>query len=200
MKLYLVRHGQTDLNKVRRFQGHIDVPLNEAGIGQAQKLALRLSCEPLDKIYTSPLSRTQQTAEIIRSNHQIDIMTNEELAEMSFGSLEGKTYREINEIFPDWNASVFDFTFAGGENLDNLVVRMKSFLDELKKQDEKTNVLVVTHSGCLRVMLCLLMDIDVNKWWQFKIDVASLSIVSNVTQGAVLNLLNDTSHLNVIYK
>ncbi|HAS28303.1 MAG TPA: alpha-ribazole phosphatase [Dehalococcoidia bacterium] len=196
LKLYLIRHGQTELNKVRRFQGRIDVPLNETGIGQAQKLALRLSSEPLDKIYTSPLSRAQQTAEIIRSSHQIDIMTNEELVEMSFGSLEGKTYREINEIFPDWNASVFDFTFAGGENLDNLVVRMKSFLDIVKKQDENSNILLVTHSGCLRVILCLLLGIDVNKWWQFKIDVASLTVVDNVTQGAVLTLLNDTSHLN----
>ena len=196
MKLYLIRHGQTELNKVRRFQGRIDVPLNETGIGQAQKLALRLSSEPLDKIYTSPLSRAQQTAEIIRSSHQIDIMTNEELVEMSFGSLEGKTYWEVNEIFPDWNASVFDFTFAGGENLDNLVVRMKSFLDIVKKQDENSNILLVTHSGCLRVILCLLLGIDVNKWWQFKIDVASLTVVDNVTQGAVLTLLNDTSHLN----
>jgi len=196
LKLYLIRHGQTELNKVRRFQGRIDVPLNETGIGQAQKLALRLSSEPLDKIYTSPLSRAQQTAEIIRSNHQIDIMTNEELVEMSFGSLEGKTYWEVNEIFPDWNASVFDFTFAGGENLDNLVVRMKSFLDIVKKQDENSNILLVTHSGCLRVILCLLLGIDVNKWWQFKIDVASLTVVDNVTQGAVLTLLNDTSHLN----
>jgi alpha-ribazole phosphatase len=196
LKLYLVRHGQTDLNKARRFQGRINVPLNETGREQAQKLALRLSSEPLDKIYASPLSRVQQTAEIIRSNYQIDITTSEELVEMSFGSLEGKTFEEINGIFPGWDHAVFDFTFAGGEKLDDIVIRIKSFLDELKKQDENSNILVVTHSGCLRVMLCLLMDIDVNKWWQFKIDVASLSVVGNVTQGAVLTLLNDTSHLN----
>jgi len=197
LKLYLVRHGQTDLNKVRRFQGRIDVPLNETGREQAQKLSLRLSSEPLDKIFASPLSRAQQTAEIIRSNHQIDITASEDLVEMSFGSLEGKTFQEINGIYTDWDPAVFDFTFAGGENLGKLVIRMKSFLDMLKKQDENSQILVVSHSGGLRVMLCLLLGIDVNKWWQFKIDVASLSIVSDVNRGVVLNLLNDTSHLNM---
>ncbi len=73
---------------------------------------------------------------------------------------------------------------------------MQSFVDMLKKLDEGSNILVVTHSGCLRIILCLLLDIDINKWWQFKIDVASLTIVDYVTQGAVLTLLNDTSHLN----
>ena len=196
MKLYLVRHGQTDLNKAGRYQGRIDVPLNETGIGQAQKLALRLSCEQFDKIYVSPLARAKQTAEIIQNRFIFDITTVDDLAEVNFGKLEGKTYKEIIEIFPDWNPAVFDFTFAGGENLDSLVIRMKSFMDILKMLDEDSNVLVVSHSGCLRIILCILLDIDLNKWWQFKIDVASLTIVENVTQGAVLTLLNDTSHLN----
>jgi alpha-ribazole phosphatase len=196
LKLFLVRHGQTDLNKVRRYQGRVDVPLNETGIGQAQKLASRLSCEQFDKIYSSPLSRAKQTAEIIHNGFCVDIMKLDELVEMDFGKLEGKTYKEIIEIFPDWNPAVFDFTFAGGENLDSLAVRVQSFVDMLKTLNESSNILVVTHSGCLRIILCLLLGIDINKWWQFKIDVASLTVVDNVTQGAVLSLLNDTSHLN----
>jgi alpha-ribazole phosphatase len=196
LKLYLVRHGQTDLNKVRRYQGRIDVPLNETGIGQAQKLALRLSSEPFDKIYASPLVRAQETAKTIHNGRNIDIVSLPELVEMDFGKLEGKTYKEIIEIFPDWDPAVFDFTFAGGENLDSLAIRIKSFVAMLKELDEGSNILVVTHSGCLRIILCLLLDIDINKWWQFKIDVASLTIMDNVMQGAVLTLLNDTSHLN----
>ncbi|MDD4924565.1 MAG: alpha-ribazole phosphatase [Dehalococcoidales bacterium] len=197
MKLYLVRHGQTDLNKFRRFQGRIDVPLNETGMQQSQKLAVRLSSEPFDRIYVSPLARARQTAEIIHNSNNVDITISADLVEMDFGLLEGKTYEEIIEIFPDWNPSVFDFNFAGGENLDSLAIRIKSFLDNiLKNRDESLNMLIISHSGCLRVILCLLLDIDVNKWWQFKIDVASLTIVDNVTQGAVLSLLNDTSHLN----
>ncbi len=196
MKLFLVRHGQTDLNKVRRYQGRIDVPLNETGIGQAQKLALRLSSEPFDKIYASPLVRAQETAKTIHNGRNIDIVSLPELVEMDFGKLEGKTYKEIIEIFPDWNPAVFDFIFAGGENLESLAIRMQSFVGMLKTLDENSNVLVVTHSGCLRIILCLLLDIDINKWWQFKIDVASLTVVDNVMQGAVLTLLFDTSHLN----
>ena len=196
MKLFLARHGQTDLNKVRRYQGRIDVPLNETGIAQAQKLSLRLSSERFDKIYASPLLRAQQTAGIIHNGSSVDITKLDELVEMDFGKLEGKTYKEIIEIFPDWNPSVFDFTFAGGENLESLAIRIRSFVNMLKELDDNSNILVVTHSGCLRVILCFLLDIDINKWWQFKIDVASLTVVDNVTQGAVLTLLNDTSHLN----
>ncbi len=196
MKLYLVRHGQTDLNKARRYQGRIDVPLNEMGMHQANNLALRLSTEPIDKIYASPLARAQETAMIVQQGRNIDIMTLPELVEMDFGQLEGKTYKEIIEVFPDWDPSIFDFTFAGGENLGNLAIRMQSFVDKLKQQDEGSNFLVITHSGCLRIILCLLLSIDINKWWQFKIDTASLTVVDNVTQGAVLTLLNDTSHLN----
>ena len=196
MKLYLARHGQTDLNKVRRYQGRIDVPLNETGQRQAQQLALRLSSEPFDRIYASPLVRAQETAKVIHNGRSIDIVTSSELVEMDFGKLEGKNYQEIIEVYPGWDPAVFDFTFAGGENLDNLVIRMRSFVDMLMKQDENSNILVVSHSGCLRVILCLLLDIDVNKWWQFKIDVASLTVIDNVTRGTVLTLLNDTSHLN----
>jgi len=196
LKLYLVRHGQTDLNKVRRYQGRIDVPLNETGKQQVQKLAMRLTSEPFDKIYVSPLARAQETAKMIQNGRSIDVESLPELVEMDFGKLEGKNYKEIIEEFPDWNPAVFDFTFAGGENLDNLVIRTQSFLDILKGQNESSNILVISHSGCLRVILCLLLDIDVNIWWQFKIDVASLTVIDNVNKGAVLTLLNDTSHLN----
>jgi broad specificity phosphatase PhoE len=184
------------LNKVRRYQGRIDLPLNETGQRQAQELALRLSSETFDKIYASPLARAQQTAQTIHNGRSVEVKSLPELVEMDFGKLEGKTYKEIIEIFPDWDPAIFDFTFAGGENLASLVIRMSSFVDLLKKQDENSNILVVTHSGCVRVILCLLLDIDVNKWWQFKIDVASLTIVDNIEKGAVLSLLNDTSHLN----
>jgi alpha-ribazole phosphatase len=196
LKLFLARHGQTDLNKVRRYQGRIDVPLNETGHQQAQQMALRLSSEPFDKIFTSPLARAQETARLIHNGRSLEVISVPELVEMDFGKLEGKTYKEIIELYPDWDAAIFDFTFAGGENLDGLALRMSSFVDILKKEDDSSNILVVTHSGCVRVILCLLLGIDVNKWWQFKIDVASLTIIDNVTQGAVLSLLNDTSHLN----
>jgi broad specificity phosphatase PhoE len=118
------------------------------------------------------------------------------LGRNGFRKLEGKTYKEIIEIYRDWNPA-FRFYICRGRKPDKPGrYRMQSFVDMLKKQDESSNILVVTHSGCLRIILCLLLDIDISKWWQFKIDVASLTVVDNVGQGAVLSLLNDTSHLN----
>jgi alpha-ribazole phosphatase len=196
LRLYLVRHGQTDLNKARCYQGHLDASLDETGIQQARNLSLRLSSEQIDKIYTSPLIRAQETAKIIRNGRNIELSSSADLVEMSFGQFEGKKYEEIIKIYPDWDPSVFDFTFADGESLDSLAARMKSFTDFLITGCIDSNVLVVSHSGCLRVLLCLLMGIDVNKWWQFKIDLASLTIVENFADSPVLALSNDTSHLN----
>jgi alpha-ribazole phosphatase len=196
LKLYLVRHGQTDLNKERRYQGRIDVPLNDTGIQQARCLSMRLSSEPISKIYVSPMIRAQETARIIDDGRKIDISTCADLVEMSFGQLEGKTYEEIIKIFPQWDSSVFDFTFAGGENLDSLVKRIKSFKNTLATLEDDTNVLVICHTGCLRVFLCLLLDIDVSRWWRFKIDLASLTVIEHFKQNPVLALLNDTSYLN----
>ena len=197
MKLYLVRHGQTDLNKERRYQGRIDAVLNDTGLQQVQRLSSRLLSEPIDKVYASPLTRAQETAHIIADRRHMEITTCEYIMEMNFGQFEGKTYDEIIKIFPDWNPDIFDFTFAGGESLDSLVSRMKKFIDILMAEHgADSNILVVSHTGCLRVFLCLLLDIDVAKWWRFKIDLASLTIVEYFPEGAVLALMNDTSYLN----
>ncbi len=195
MKLYLVRHGQTDLNKAKRYQGRIDVSINETGGKQVKALSARLSSEPIDKILASPLKRTQETAKIIQNSHNIDITTIDGLVEMDFGQLEGKNYEEIIKMFPNWEPSFFDFTFAGGENLDSLVNRMKTFLESLAQQNYQ-NVLVVSHSGCLRILLCLIMGIDTAKWWQFKSDQSSLTIIEKFPESPVLVLMNDTSHLH----
>jgi alpha-ribazole phosphatase len=192
----LVRHGQTDLNKERRYQGRIDVPLNDTGREQARRLSSRLLSEPLDRVYVSPLKRAEETAHIIAGRRGLNLLTYESLIEMNFGQFEGKTSEEMAGIFPDWEPDIFDFTFAGGESLDSLVNRVKSFMDTLIDQSDDASILVVFHSGCLRILLCLLLGIDVAKWWQFKTDLASLTIVENFADGPVLALMNDTSHLN----
>ena len=144
MKLYLVRHGQTDLNRVRRYQGRIDVPLNETGIGQARQLAVRLSSEPFDAIYASPLARAHETARLIHDGRSIAIITSPELVEMDFGRLEGKTYQEIIGIFPAGPRRV---RFSFGQKLADLAVHA-FFHDILRKGRIK---IWRPSSGCLRV-------------------------------------------------
>ena len=100
-KLLLVRHGNTKLNSAERFWGQTDVELGEEGIWQAERLRDRLAAYQLETIYTSPLSRTRATAEIIASLHQLEIIPCAELREINFGYVEGLTYTEINQQYPE---------------------------------------------------------------------------------------------------
>jgi len=85
MKIFTVRHGQTDWNLQRRLQGHTDIPLNETGLEQARRIGLRLSAEKIDAIYTSDLIRAEKTAEAINGHHNAEIFTTTALREASLG-------------------------------------------------------------------------------------------------------------------
>ena len=101
MELYMVRHGQTDFNKNKRLQGVIDIPLNEYGIELAEKTAEGLKDVPFDVIYSSPLSRAFQTAEIIRGDRPVEIIPTDSLLELSFGEYEGLICKGEHYNLPD---------------------------------------------------------------------------------------------------
>ena len=132
MKLYLVRHGQTDWNIKKQAQGVADIELNATGIAQAEALRDRIAAEDLhfDVVYASPLRRARKTAEII-TNNRPDIIYDDRLVERSYGDLEGKIV--------DWDAlGVDDLDIRQNTNIHNLepvqtvLARSKSFLDDLK--------------------------------------------------------------------
>ena len=107
MDIYLIRHGETDYNKVRRLQGVTDIPLNARGIELAQKTAERLKDIHFDRIYTSPLIRARKTAEIIRGNRDLEIIPTEGLREISFGDYEGLTILKDQYNIPDPDLCIF---------------------------------------------------------------------------------------------
>lgn len=198
-KLLLVRHGNTRLDNATRFWGKTEVQLNSDGIRQAQSLRDRLATQKIDAIYASNLGRARMTAEIIASKHRLDITTLAELEELNFGLVEGLTFDEIKRLHPELAETLSDWKirpkFPGGESLDDLNNRVQKFLKRLDKHKPKETILIVAHSGTLRLIICNLIDISPEHWWQVKIDFASLSIVENYPQGTVLSLLNDVSHL-----
>lgn len=201
MKLLLVRHGQTDWNLTRHFQGQSDVPLNETGIHQAEQVAKRLSSKKIDSIYSSDLSRAVETTRICRSGFQPDIPTQSDirLREVNFGDWEGLTYNEIKEKYPDslatWERDVYSSSPPNGETLEELAKRVQSFLDDLIRKHNDQTVLIVAHGGVLQVLVCLALKLSPKMYWQFYLSTASLSEISFYPAGAILNLLNDTSHL-----
>ncbi len=198
-RLLLVRHGITDFNSTRRFAGYSDVDLSVAGYRQVEQLCLRLAGEKIDAIYSSDLKRAFVAAQAISAEHHVDIITCPELREANYGSAEGLTFDDISRLYPDLAVAIRNFSpqlrFPGGESFSEFIERTSKFLERVAHYQASETVLIVSHSGPLRVLVCRLLGIDMEHWRQIRIDNASLSIVETHQRGAIVNLLNDTSHL-----
>ena len=197
-RLLLVRHGDTELNSAERYWGNTDVKLSDAGFRQAEMLRDRLATERIDVIYSSNLRRASATAEIIASSHRLDIITCAELREIDFGELEGLTFNEISHLYPQvtelWLQRSPRLKYPGGEGVDEFNSRVSQFVGRLDKHTPQETILIVAHSGSLRSLMCHLLSIGPERWWQFHLSLASLSILETYPAGAILNLLNDVSH------
>src|SRR5438105_5656365 len=138
--LVLVRHGETDWNAERRWQGHTDVPLNARGREQARSLAEELADQPIEAIYASDLSRARETAEIVAARLRLPVVVDPDLREIDAGSLEGLTREEIGGRAWDGEAHQ-----AHGERVLRAVRRIAA-------AHPAGRVLVVAHGGCLRTV------------------------------------------------
>jgi alpha-ribazole phosphatase len=203
-RLLLVRHGNTALNSAERYWGWTDVELSAEGVEHATRLRDRLAAERIDAVYSSNLKRALATAHIIASSHRLDVIVREELREVNFGKFEGLTFKEIDELYPEvteaWSSWSLAFEFPGGESIRQLNKRVSRFLSKLREHSPEETVLIVAHSAPLRLLICHLLGIGLKHWRQFRLDLASLSVVETYSQGALINLLNDTSHLREVSK
>ncbi|MBC8507673.1 MAG: alpha-ribazole phosphatase [Anaerolineales bacterium] len=199
LNLLLVRHGETEWNLSQRFQGHSDVPLTNIGQQQAASIARRLADEEIHAIYTSDLSRAWDTAMAISEFHEIDLQSELRLREGNFGQWEGMTYAEIEQSDPEavkaWHEDLLNFSPPGGETPLQLSRRVTSFYDEIQTKHSDQTLLLVAHGGSLQILICLLLDIPIGKFWQFNLEHCSLSKISIYPEGAIINVLNDTGHL-----
>lgn len=199
-RLLLVRHGETELKSSKRLWGHTDVKLSALGLKQAERLRDRLATQKIDAIYSSDLQRALATAKIIASRYQVEVTACAELREINFGKIEGLNFEEIIQLYPELVKSLMqrgpNLKFPGGESLDELSNRVSKFVDRLKKHTAEETILIVVHSGVLRTLICQLLGIELWHIYQFVPDLASLSILETYSEGAILSLFNDTSHLS----
>lgn len=144
----IVRHGQTDWNKIGRIQGHTDIELNEIGEKQALIVKEKLKDIKFDKVFSSPLKRAVKTAQLICDE---DIILDPRLKERYNGELEGKIKSEI-KVFPDFNDP--EETSCGIESLNNFRNRIKDFIEEVLAKYKDKNILVVTHAGVCIYVRC----------------------------------------------
>ena len=163
-RLLLVRHGVTEFNSTRRFAGHSDIEMSAAGYRQVEKLRDRLASEKIDAVYSSDLKRALVTAKIVTSKHNVDIVTCPELREINYGQAEGLTFEEIRRLYPDVAELITNFNlklkFPGGESFIEFIERTNKFLARLEQHAPSQTILIVSHSGPLRVLVCRYCQCD----------------------------------------
>lgn len=198
MRLILVRHGETENDCGQRYWGCTDVKLNDNGLKQAQILRDRLASEKIDIIYCSNRIRARKTAEIISEAHNIKVKGCDELNEIDFGKIEGLTFEEISEKYPElteqWSKWSQNLAFPGGEDFQQFNKRALKFIELLKRHSAEETVLVVGHGGPFRLILCHLLGIDIKHWWQFIFGLASITIIDVGSESSVLIRLGEVTH------
>lgn len=157
MKLYLIRHGETDFNLEGRATGLSDVPLNKTGIQQVEAIVPMLPVEA-EAIYCSDLTRTKQTAEILNSKLNLPLYFSPLLNERDFGALSGKSWNEIGEDMKTIDREMkYDYRPYAGESVEDVTKRIEDFIVSLKSGSQPyQNIIVVTSSGVIRLWYYLI--------------------------------------------
>ena len=148
---YLVRHGESEANAARRFAGQSDSPLTARGRRQAETVAKELAKVKFDKVVSSDLSRTRDTAEIIARAQGVPVEIVPELREIDVGDRTGQTFDEVAGL-PEWKDDGF-VAWPGGETLDQVLARTLAAIDKLAGENPGRTILVVGHGGVNRILL-----------------------------------------------
>lgn len=154
-EILLARHGETDWNRAGRFQGRADPPLNDLGRRQAVELAATLAGEEAAAVYTSPLRRALQTAEVVAAQHRLTPVAVDGLCEVDVGSWQGLTRPEVEQRFPEQYRRWLDYGqgWDDGETYEQMGTRVVTALEQLAAQREGERIIAVTHGGPIRAAI-----------------------------------------------
>ena len=202
-RLLLVRHGETDWNKAGKFQGQIDVPLNDNGREQSRRAAEFLKDVKLDFAISSSMLRPKETAEIILKYHGgLQLELRDELREISHGLWEGKFESEIEQSYPglldEWKTSPETVQMPEGENLEQVWTRAIAAWREIVQSVSGTGI-VVAHDAINKAILCHLFGLEPEHFWKFKQGNGAVSVIDypHGPDGLpVLQAMNVTTHLS----
>lgn len=202
--IILIRHGETDWNRVRRLQGHWDIALNELGHRQASALARALSSEKPTAIYASDLQRARDTAQAVADRHQITVSIDARLRERCYGAFEGLLYDDIDGHFPQafaqWHARELHARFPAGERqaetLHEFSARAVAVVTELAQRHDNEKIIIVSHGGVLDCVYRAAYGMDLLVERQFDMKNAAINRLHwNGTQMTVLQWA-DVAHLD----
>lgn len=203
IRIYLVRHGQTEWNRIHRFQGRSDVPLNAEGRRQVRETASALEDVPFTAIYASPLSRAIDTAEAIRAYHPtVPLIKEEGFIEMELADFDGMESQRWATDYADfmkaWGANPGGVRMPGpgGECLEEVQSRAMDALNRIcQSYPAGSTLLVCSHNFVVLSILCWAKGISLDKFRELRQDTATFSVIRLQGDQYSLETMNERSHL-----
>ncbi len=194
MRLWLVRHGETEANVAGLYSGHAPTPLTERGIAQAQSLSGLLRYAPFDNVLCSELERARHTTQLILAEREVPVRNMPELNEMFFGDWEMRHHRDLAredaENYAVWCNDWQNATPTNGEGFQAFSQRVEHFIAQLADYKDSQNLLVVSHQGVLSVLVARLLSMPAAAMWHFRIEQGCWSAIDFCDDFAVLKVLN----------
>jgi probable phosphoglycerate mutase len=205
-RIVLIRHGQTEWNRVERFRGRADVPLNEAGLAQAEATGQRVAADVSPSggwqpaaVYASPLSRAVKTAEAIARRLGLAVQIHAGIADIDYGQWQGLSPDEAKERWPEIHHAWFNAPqtarIPGGETLDEIRVRAMGAVSEIAAHHAGQTVAVVSHTVVNRVILLAILGLGNDRFWRLRQDTCAINVFEADGGDFTLVSLNDTCHL-----
>lgn len=199
-RIIAIRHGETSWNVDARIQGHLDIPLNDIGLWQAQRAGAALAHEHFDAIYSSDLQRAMATAQAVASTTGCTVQPDTGLRERCFGSFEGHTFADIEASHPEqalrWRQRDPEFVpEGGGESLHMLRSRIQHTVDRLASQHQGGQIALVAHGGVMDVLYRLATRQDAQAPRTWELGNAAINRLLWTPEGLTLVGWGDVSHL-----
>lgn len=198
--IYLTRHGQTLWNIEKRLQGRGNSPLTEDGIERAKELRDRIKGMNIDVIYSSPIERALNTANIIKGDKNIEVITDDGLMEMCFGDYEGRRTDEVMKENPSWDIGLIMkgntiLSAPNGENLAEVRDRVSKTMDRIIEENRGKTILIVAHGITLKALMYYFKDDEVNDEVMRQATLTKINIDEN--NNFHIEYKNDNSHFTV---
>ena len=203
MKIYLIRHGQTDWNLEGKIQGRHDVSLNETGAKQAELLAMGMDKRPVVQIFSSRQKRALETAQAVGRRQHVAVTVIDGLEEVEFGEWEGKTWDEISREYPEefkiWCTEPAEIVPPGGESRPQIYRRIENALNEILRRS-RGDIAIVSHGAALAYMVSLMLEKELGDHDEIIVKNASISTVEydRETGKFYMAEANDVSHLKAL--
>jgi broad specificity phosphatase PhoE len=201
---YLLRHGETEYHAQQRLLGRLDIGLNKKGLEQAGRVAEYFRGVQLSGIYSSPLRRCLETAAPTAEAKGLEMVIMDGLMEVEMGEWDGRNIEELfsseGEEVGRWMRNPSSVRIPGGEDFGAVRKRVMAAMKEIAARHEGNEaVLVVTHGGPIRGIICEALGMDLDNMFRLQVDLASISIVKyfegGIPKSALVTLLNETAHL-----